>query len=315
MSELHEVEVKFAGICGSDLQKINSATTSEAEFRLLGHEAVGRFEGIWVAVNPINGCQACDSCADSNEMLCGDISALGRNLPGAFSGSVVADIANIVELPKSLKPEIAVLADPLAVAIHGVKMVNNKPKQSLIIGDGVIAQLTAVELLKNYPDMETLTLTTPRKDRIEAIVERFARIAFDMQLETVVEVATAMEVGHEAIFDTTIEAVGRAQSGTLRTAIQATANNGSIVSLGVFPPNFDAEVPIREMLYKQVKLVGSNSFQRPDFRDAVAQLTRHQPTYGLFLGSIFESSDWRKAVATAETKGDAIASKQLLRFG
>ena len=60
------VKVQYSGICGSDMHAFLGHDARRPTPLILGHEASGtivggRRNGVWVTINPLNGCDACSS--------------------------------------------------------------------------------------------------------------------------------------------------------------------------------------------------------------------------------------------------------------
>ncbi|MEW6724287.1 MAG: alcohol dehydrogenase catalytic domain-containing protein [Bacillota bacterium] len=174
-----KIKVKYAGICGSDLNLIflhdSPSTSPFVSFPFtIGHENVGTVAkvgreakglqvGQRVIVDPILSCRTrgvalCEPCQKGDNSLClnfrdGDIAPgmlIGacRDTGGSFSSYFVAHRSQVIPVPDRVSDEAAVLVDAFASALHPV--LRNYPKDSdkvLIIGAGAIG-LSAVAALR-----------------------------------------------------------------------------------------------------------------------------------------------------------------------
>ena len=61
-------------------------------------------------------------------------------------------------------------------------------------------------------------------------------------------------------YDIIFEIVGRKQDNTLDCSIQCIKPNGQITVLGVFEKGYYGNILLRELFYKEGKIVGSNSY-------------------------------------------------------
>lgn len=125
------VEVKAAGICGSDIPRIYR-TGAHIHPLILGHEFSGKVvqtgknaDRKWldkrVGIFPLVPCRRCESCRKQRYELCCSYSYLGSRRDGGFAGYAVVPEWNLVELPDSVTYEQAAVLEPMAVAVHAMR--------------------------------------------------------------------------------------------------------------------------------------------------------------------------------------------------
>ncbi len=144
------VRVLCTGLSGLDLAAVAGRI---AHAGVLGHEIVGRvescelagLEGAVVAVDPELPCGSCDWCASGMPRHCRSMRRLGfGSTDGGLAEFVAVPVRNLVRLPASLEPELAVLAQPVADAVHVARLVPvERQTYVTVIGDGVSALLIA----------------------------------------------------------------------------------------------------------------------------------------------------------------------------
>lgn len=296
------------GICGSDLQKIAAG----ADFYTLGHEIVGTamIDGNMrrVAVNPLIGCGECDLCRSGRSMFCESLVVVGRNFPGAFSGDCSVPLANTVIIPRKLPSETAALADPYAVILHGFSLVDKAANAGniLIIGDGVISLLNLVYLFIHGGANANYTLLCRSHDRVVPLKEWLAAWAPGSFSDRVTFTDT---LPNDAVFDVALETIGRDQSQSLSQAIAHTVPRGYILNYGVYPPGTLMTLNIRELMYKEIHLVGVNSYNPEDFSKAVREISRNAQIMGTIIGDTYALKDHEAAIAAARDKIKGIAKK------
>src|ERR1700730_4929037 len=104
----------------------------------LGHEFGGLLDdGTPVAVRPNVTCGTCPACTSGRAHLCA--AALGRfhgvSIDGGLADAVGVDPACLVPLPSDLDPADAALAEPVAVAVHGIRRFGvTAGQRALVIG-------------------------------------------------------------------------------------------------------------------------------------------------------------------------------------
>lgn len=144
------VNVRSAGICGSDLHMVNAGFDLAST---LGHEVAGTLsDGRAVALEPIAPCGHCDMCMQGDYELCrlsaGMVFGMGRD--GGMAEQIIVPERSIVVLPNNVSASDACLVEPLAVAAHGVRMLDLKPTSRVaVIGAGAVG-LAAVAVLTPF---------------------------------------------------------------------------------------------------------------------------------------------------------------------
>ncbi len=166
------VRVAWAGVCGSDLHVLRTGAWVTYWPATLGHEVVGVVEecpggevpcGTTVVVDSRLPCGDCPGCAVAPS-LCHHMSWLGEARPGGFARHTVVPATSLVTCPLHLEPAIAVLAEPLAVAMHAVCGLSRRPEDALIIGYGPIGALVHSELVRRWPGL-AVSMSEPAVDR------------------------------------------------------------------------------------------------------------------------------------------------------
>ena len=141
------VNVRSAGICGSDLHMVNAGYDLPST---LGHEVAGTLrDGRAVALEPIAPCGHCDMCVQGDYSLCrlsaGMVYGMGRD--GGMAEHIIVPQRCIVPLPDNVSASDACLVEPLAVAAHGLRMLGIKPGSRVaIIGAGAVGLAAAAIL-------------------------------------------------------------------------------------------------------------------------------------------------------------------------
>jgi len=157
-----QVEVHAVGICGSDLHAYTEGAIGDTPNRypmVLGHEPSGRVlaagDGVsgWsagdrVALEPALYCYHCEFCRSGRHNVCANIRFLSNpGIPGFFRQRVNLPATNLVAIPDSLALETATLIEPLAIALHSLKIgAVQKGESVLIVGAGPIGLLTIASL-------------------------------------------------------------------------------------------------------------------------------------------------------------------------
>jgi threonine dehydrogenase-like Zn-dependent dehydrogenase len=154
------VEVSHCGICGSDIHMIMEGWGKPGTVE--GHEwtgtvaAVGAGVDLWAPGDAVVGgpsmrCGQCRRCREGQPSQCEN---RGRSMSeaaptdGAFAQYVLVEARSLLAIPDGLSPRAAALAEPLAVALHGITRAQIVDDDSvMVIGAGPIGALSVAALV------------------------------------------------------------------------------------------------------------------------------------------------------------------------
>ena len=185
------VRVDLGGICASDIKLLKvtgmspvlSAWTDPRQAAVLGHETVGTVveagpasgvrEGDRVVAEPVLSCRdkgfadPCPACARGDDHLClrraepgplgcmGDGFGFNARFGGGWSEELVAPGWRCARVPDGMADEDAVLAEPVAIAVHAVaRHLPRAGQRALVIGPGTIGMSTLIALRALAPEAE-----------------------------------------------------------------------------------------------------------------------------------------------------------------
>ena len=146
------LEVKAAGICGSDIPRIYTNGTYHFP-TIPGHEFSGKVIQIgkdvdpkWinkrVGLFPLIPCKECAPCKKKQYEMCKSYSYLGSREDGGYAEYVTVPVENLIELPENVSYEAAAMMEPMAVAVHAVRRMDVQQDESVVIcGLGTIGLL------------------------------------------------------------------------------------------------------------------------------------------------------------------------------
>jgi threonine dehydrogenase-like Zn-dependent dehydrogenase len=282
------------GLCGTDVATVYfkhpPSVSPYASFPFVpGHEVLamvssvgpavrGVREGDRVVVDPWLNCRVrasspCARCAVGEYQVC-ERTALGpmkgmilggcADLPGGLADVMVAHQSQLFSVPTYVSDGRAVLAEPLAVAIHAVlRNPPNAGERVLVIGGGPIAfcSVLAVAELGFDADVTLYALEATHLDKALALGANRALSSRDGQLiDVAAELTRAPRLkpvlGPEFLaggFDRVFDCVGSPTS--LADAFAVTRPGGTIVMVGaagVMP-----KVDLSFLWSKEIRLVGT----------------------------------------------------------
>jgi L-iditol 2-dehydrogenase len=305
------VRVHACGVCGTDLHYYHGVFPSSPNVPL-GHEYAGEIvelgEGVSgfevgqrVAVEPLRNCRECVSCRTGKYHLCSKRVLLGAMAPGAFAEYVTVPAYGLYPLPDGLDFELGALAEPLAVAVHGLHIVGlSMGQRVLVMGSGAIGLLT---VLAARAAGAGEIIATYRHEHQGCAAEAAGAS----------RAVNADDVGGEKGFDVVVETVG-GNAPTLGQALSAVRSGGRISVLGVFSQT--AEINALTLMLKEVSMVGGITYCRPgrhsDFDVALGILASEPARARALITHRFPLAEAAEAFATAADKGTKSLKVQVI---
>ncbi len=121
------IKSNICGICSTDIDRRFLPYPLP---QIIGHEMVGEFnhKNVVVEINASHrargvAVESCSFCKNELDSHCPERITLGIDrLPGGFSPFVLVPKNNVIEIPASLSPTVASIAEPLAAALQALKV-------------------------------------------------------------------------------------------------------------------------------------------------------------------------------------------------
>lgn len=312
------VRIAYGGICGSDLHYWRHGAAGASILRepmILGHEVSGVVEvaaadgsgpavGTPVTVHPLtpHG-DGVTPWPEDRPNLAPASSYLGSalHLPhtqGAFAQQVAVPTRMLHEVPASLDLRTAALAEPAAVAWHGLARAGDVAGKSVaVIGAGPIGQLIASVAQRGGASVVTVTDLQEEPRRIAEARGIRSLDARD---------AEAIAALHA---DVVVESSGTVPG--LAAALSAAVRGGTVVLLGLQRAG-DIAVPMATAITRELTLTGSFRFAG-EFDDVIAALADGSLDVTGIVSEVRPAAD---ALAAFEVAADPSSScKVLLDFG
>lgn len=278
------VRVSHIGICGSDLPKLLRPNGfALPEYWRPGHEIVGMDPaGRIVAVDPLVPCATCPRCLAGDTHLCAALRRLGWDLPGGFAEQVTVPAENAHPVPDGVDPLHAALADPAAVAIHGLRCNPvGPPGQLAVIGAGTVGLLTAL-----YAHRQGWKVT---------VVHRDGRAPHKTVAKEVPAVfRSPAELRPDEAFNVVVDAATGVNPAPLNLALRLVSDGGAVVVQNAYHPGVQLPTPLRDLFRRSIRLIGSFSHcrRRPhDFTLALGLLRSHTAQIAHLVAEADELAD------------------------
>lgn len=251
------VRISHIGICGSDRPKLlNPNDFSLPEPWRPGHEIIGTDPaGRTIAIDPLVPCNTCPRCATGNTHLCTMLRRIGWDLPGGLAEEVIIPTENAHLLPDDLDPLHATLADPAAVAIHGLRCHPiGAPGRLAIIGAGTVGLLTALYAHEQGWNVDVIHRDghVPHEAAAKAVPAAFRSVA-------------TLPAGKT--FDMVVDAASGADPAPLDLALRLVSDGGTIIVQNAYHPGIHLSIPLRDLFRRSIRLSGSYSYCRNQSND------------------------------------------------
>ncbi|MEX1134569.1 MAG: alcohol dehydrogenase catalytic domain-containing protein [Acidimicrobiia bacterium] len=246
------VDVKAVGICGSELEGFASQSPFRVPPLIMGHEFAGiTAVGERVVVNPVISCGRCDMCVVGNSNICRERSIIGIHRPGAFAEAVSVPATSIFPIPHDMEFVTAALVEPMANAIHAVRLglsAVHRPKRVGVIGAGALGLFTAIAARRE--GISEIALS----DLAEVRRESARSAGFE-------SVSSALDGEYDVIFD----AVG--SRTTRQSSVSLLRPRGVAVWIGLHGP--DAGFDGLDLIRQEKGVLGTFVYDESDFRAAI----------------------------------------------
>jgi len=298
------------GICGSDVHGFTGESGRRKPGMVMGHEAAGTvvkaganveslYPGDRVAVYPTLGCGICHHCLAGMEHICPDKRVLGVNAGrwGAMAEFFTCHQRQAFRLDSGIDPAIGLFAEPLAVALHAVNLMNPAKSAILaIVGAGTIG-LALVLVLRDL-GFESIFVLDIIEEKLE-LARTFGAKTIYAVGDQPAQVIADETGGRRA--NCVFEAVGVA--ATVRTAYDLCDSGGTVVLIGNRAKEFT--LPLQGVTSNETTLRGSYGFSRIEFEKAVHLASKKEALLRHFISdscSLEETPGVMERLARGELK-------------
>ena len=314
------VKVKYTGICGSDIPRVNGDACHYYP-NVLGHEFSGVIDEIGegvtsvkpgdrVAGMPLVPCMKCPDCQRGDYSLCKHYSFIGSREFGSFAEYVAVPEKNVVKFSDDVSFIQGAFFEPATVALHGLERNDYKGGKTVaILGGGTIGMMT-MQWAKIFGAKKTVVF-----DIVDERLELAARLGADAGINTLQEgfMEKAKELTDGRGFDYVYETAGN--TITMKMAFELAANKAGVCFIGT--PTKELSFTVDEwenMNRKEFRLTGSWMSYSAPFPGHEWELTAHYFSTGELkfddsfvykiqpLSGIAEAFEWFKTPGTVKGK-------------
>lgn len=307
------LDVVVAGICGTDLKiaRGQHRLFPLGTRRIPGHEFVGRIRengtadsslapGSLVVVAPNIACGHCIPCQAGRGNLCLNYESIGLTVDGAFSETVrmperAVLQGNLIPIPDGLDAEVAVLMEPLAAVLRGLKAIDFAAGDSILVcGAGPIGLITVI--LARQLGASRILVSQTSAARRELAARFGADITIDPRADDLVTRVIAETDGRGA--DCVV--VAAPIPAIYPQALAAAAIGGRVNFFAGLPSGASiVELDANLVHYRELRVTGSTANTTEDCLEALAILAEQPEAYRQLVTHRFELADVEEAFRTA----------------
>lgn len=302
------VQIKAAGICGSDIGIYHGTNAAATYPRVIGHEMVGEVVevganatrvkvGDRVIIDQVTNCGTCYACRHKRGNVCANLKVRGVHIDGGYREFMAVPDTDCYLLPDTLPYKEAVMIEPTTIAIQCCSRAELTEEDTLLIlgcgalGSSIlrIARLSGAKII--VADMVD--------EKLEAALKNGADYAINIAKEDIVEKARAYTEG----YGPTVSVDAACTKDSLATLLELTGNAGRVITMGfsIAP----TEVTQFKITAKELDVRGSR-LQNKKFQTAVDLINEGKLDLSGSVSHTFPFMEAQKAFDFADTKDPSI---------
>lgn len=256
------VQLRMAGLCGSDLSAYRGTSPLVSYPRVLGHEVLvdilecrerPTLEGHRAVLDPMIPCGYCRACRAGRSNCCVRLRVMGVHVDGGLRETYTVELRHLHPVPMEMPDEVAVLAEPLTIAYHAVQRSGIAAGEiAVVFGAGAIGLLIARLLVRARGCRTYIVDVDPERLKV---AKRLGAAPLQGNEASLLE--ALVEVTDGDLADVVFEASGNATATRTTTALVGHGGRVVLVGWNQRAVEFDTVTLMR----KELSVIGSrNSF-------------------------------------------------------
>jgi D-arabinitol dehydrogenase (NADP+) len=296
------VRSTIAGVCGTDLHiheggfftrfPLTPGHEIAGEVLSWGPDVEGFRPGQQVVVDNASACGHCPECGRSDPLFCRNFLSLGVNAAGGFAEQVLTRADKVFDAD-DLPIGLAVLAEPLACAVHGMDVLDLKPGADVVmIGSGTTGLLLAQLLI--HGGAGRLTVAGPTQFKLD-LAKQFGvdRVVQVSRGDAAATAETLREMAPGG-YDVAIDATG--SPAVVQTLPRLVRDNGTVLVYGMTGEADRVSWSPYEIFRRQLTIKGSFA-QVNCFNESLAMLRSGRIRHEGLITHTFPLSRYGDALA------------------
>lgn len=297
------IKVRSADICGSDIGAFRGTNPLVSYPRVIGHEVAGEILSIpednprglkvgdHVIVDPYLYCGECYPCSIGRTNCCTSLHVLGVHVEGGMCETFAHPADMLWKLPDDMPWDIAPMAEPLTIALHGIHRGGLKAGEHVsIIGAGPIGLLAAMSAIAYGAEPILIDLVD---ERLEMAKELGVKYVINSGKEDLV--AKVAEYTNGRMAELVMECSGA--NPAVRSTLDIVANAGRITLTGW--PKKETPLPTDAITRKEVDIRGARTSAR-EFEEAIELIHSGKVNVRALLTKVVSIADAPAAIMDIE---------------
>jgi L-iditol 2-dehydrogenase len=305
-----KVEVKAAGLCGSDLHIYHDEIAIPIEPPvIMGHEFAGVVAEVGDGTEHVRvgdrvtsettawSCGKCLQCRLGHHNMCAKRKVVGYAVDGCFARYCVVNEQQVHLLPDNVGFVAGALTEPLACCVHAVLELTTIAAGDVVVitGPGSIG-LLCLQLVKAGGGFAVMCGTSQDTERLALARRLGADLTVNVEAENPLERVRALTDAQGA--DVFLECAGAPPAACL--GLEITRRGGQYTQVGLFPGPFELEFDT--IAYKELRVTGSLGQRRASWDRALALLGQGCVDTEALVSRTLPITQWREAFRLFEER-------------
>jgi len=305
-----KVEVKAAGVCGSDLHIYHDEIAIPVHPPvIMGHEFAGLVVTVGEGVEGVQPgdrvtcettawfCGRCLPCRAGHYNMCAARKVVGYSVDGCFAPYCVVHERQVHLLPEGVDFVAGALSEPLACCVHAVLELTSVTAGDLVVvaGPGSIG-LLCMQLARAAGATVIIAGTATDAERLALARRLGAALAVDLTSQDLAQIVADMTAGQGA--DVYFECSGAPAAA--RQGLAITRRGGQYTQVGLFPRPF--ELAFDTIAYRELRVTGSLGQRTSSWRRGLALLGQNLVDTRSLVSHILPLDGWQEAFDLVESR-------------
>jgi L-iditol 2-dehydrogenase len=305
-----KIEVKAAGICGSDIHLFHEEIDIPSRPPVvLGHEFCGIIaeagKGVshWrvgdrvTSETAFSSCERCEYCRTGQYNLCKERKGIGYWYNGAFTRYIVVPEKRVHKLPDNVDFLAGALCEPLSCVTHGITDLSRIVPGDTVLVSGVGAiGLLAAQVARSAGGRVILSGTAEDGQRFELAKSLGFAEMVNVQEQNLPRFLGEITQGKGA--DVVLECSGAPEAA--RMGLEVIKRRGVYTQIGLFGKPL--EINFETIAYKELQVSGSFSQRWTAWELAIQMLANGTVKAGPLVTDIYPLDQWREAFGKFEKR-------------
>lgn len=278
LSDEVRIKVAYTGVCGTDVHIYHGMMDKRVQMPVtIGHEMSGTIDAIGadvtnykvgdkVVVRPLDDRGVLPSDKGFNH-ICENLKFIGIDSPGSMQQFWNVPAFTLHQLPKNTDLKLAALIEPLAVAVHDVRLSElKKHETAVVLGGGPIGLLVALVAQQTAAQVFVSEINPKR---IAKAKELGLNVIDPTKVDLIEEVKNRTENRRA---DVVFEVAG--VQATLDIMTEVAGIRGRIVMVAIHGQK--KEVDLFKFFWKELRLIGARVYEKEDYERAITLVTENK---------------------------------------